>query len=90
MNHLLDDGLSPRTVQYVRAVLHRALEQALKWGLIARNVAGLVSAPRVKKAVAHPFTPDELSALLAAIRSQRLAPQFNDWLARVKADGFEL
>ncbi len=29
----LASGLSPRTVQYLRAVLRRAIGQALKWGL---------------------------------------------------------
>jgi integrase len=28
----LDAGLSPRTVQYLHSVLHRALKQALRWG----------------------------------------------------------
>jgi len=45
-------GLSPRTVQYVRAVLRRALGQAVKWSLVSRNVATLVDPPRsVRKPV---------------------------------------
>src|SRR5206468_3644553 len=36
LNKLRDSGLSPRTVQYVRATLRAALQQALKWGLVAR------------------------------------------------------
>src|SRR5215211_8588292 len=35
---MLDRSLSPRTVQYTHAVLHRALRQAVRWGLIPRNV----------------------------------------------------
>lgn len=46
MNDKLTEGLSPRTVQYLRAVIRRALGQALKWGLVARNVATLVDPPR--------------------------------------------
>jgi integrase len=42
----LDAGLSPRTVQYMHATLHRALGRAVKWGLIPRNVTEAVDAPR--------------------------------------------
>jgi integrase len=35
----LDAGLSPCTVQRLHAVIHRALKQALRWGLVARNVS---------------------------------------------------
>jgi hypothetical protein len=47
LNTKLSAGLSPRSVQYVRAILRRALGQALKWGLVARNVAALVDPPKV-------------------------------------------
>ena len=43
---LEDDGLSPRTRQYARAVLRRALRWAEQNGLVARNVAALVDGPR--------------------------------------------
>jgi integrase len=50
----LDAGLSPRTVQYTHAVLHRALKQALRWNLVPRNVTEAVDPPRlVKKEVQH-------------------------------------
>ncbi len=45
----LDAGLSPRTVQYIHSVLHRALKQALRWGLVARNVSEAVDPPRVRR-----------------------------------------
>jgi integrase len=40
------DGLSPRTRQYARAVLRRALRWAEQHGLVLRNVAALVDGPR--------------------------------------------
>jgi integrase len=43
---MLDRGLSPRTVQYTHAVLHRALRQAVRWGLVPRNVSEDVDRPR--------------------------------------------
>jgi integrase len=45
----LDTGLSPRTVQYLHVVLHRALKQALRWGLVPRNAAEAVDPPKVPK-----------------------------------------
>ena len=45
----LDSGLSPRTVQYIHATLHKALKQALKWRLVTHNVAEAVDPPRLLK-----------------------------------------
>ena len=39
-------GLSPRTVHYAHAVLHAALEQAVRWRLIATNPASGVAIPK--------------------------------------------
>ena len=42
----LDGGLSPTTVEHIYTTLHRALKQAVKWGLIRRNICEAVSVPR--------------------------------------------
>jgi integrase len=39
-------GLSPTTVSQLHAVLHRAVKQAVRWGLLTRNVTELADAPR--------------------------------------------
>lgn len=65
-------GLSPRTVQYVRATPRRALGQALKWGLVTRNVAALVEPPKGRRAEAQPFTAEEARALLDSVAGDRL------------------
>jgi integrase len=44
---LIADGLSPTTVRYSLTVLRMALKQAVDDGLIARNVAAAVQAPKV-------------------------------------------
>ena len=44
-----DRGLSARTVQYTHAVLHRALKQAKRWGMVDRNVADDVDPPRLRR-----------------------------------------
>ena len=72
MNRKLKSGLSPRTVDYCRAVLRRALNQALRWGHVPRNVATLVDPPRAKRPEIQPLTPDEAKALLDAVAGDRL------------------
>lgn len=78
LNSLLARGgeggkpLSPRTVQYVRAVLRHALNQALRWGYVSRNVAMLVEVPRVEKRSATLLNPEQGQRLLAAVAGHRL------------------
>ena len=68
----LDAGLSPRTVQYLHVVLHRALKQALRWDLVPRNVAEAVDPPKVPKKDVFPLSPDQARAFLEAARGNRL------------------
>ena len=65
-------GLAPRTVQYVRAVLRKALNQALKWNYVARNVADLVDSPRVEKYKIAPLSQAQAQRLLDAVQGHRL------------------
>src|SRR5207245_8883178 len=46
---MLAAGLAPRTVRYTHAVLHAALEQAVKWQRLARNPAELIDLPRPQR-----------------------------------------
>jgi integrase len=68
----LDSGLAPRTVQYIHVTLHKALKQALRWGLVSRNAAEAVNAPRPIKKEISPLSPDQSRALLEAAREDRL------------------
>lgn len=43
-----NQGLAPRTIQYVRAVLQQALDLAVQWGYVPRNVAKQVKTPTRK------------------------------------------
>ena len=72
LNLRLAGGLSPRTVQYIHAVLRRALGQAVRWGLVPRNVATLVDPPRVYQPEVEPMNPDQARAFLDAVRGHRL------------------
>jgi len=74
-------GLSTRTVQYLHAILRAALAQAMRDELITRNVAALVTAPRVSRDEIEPFTPEQARTLLAACQSDRLGALYTVALA---------
>lgn len=61
-------GLSVGTVRRVHSVLHRALVQALRWEWIWTNPASQASPPRARRSEIRPPSPDDLAALLAAVR----------------------
>ena len=66
-----ESGLSSRTVRYVHAVLHCALKQALKWGLLARNPAAMVDLPKQTRREMRVLTSEQARELLVAARSER-------------------
>jgi integrase len=72
LNTKADGKLSARTVQYLHAVLRKALNVALKDESIARNPAALVDPPRGAAREVEPLTPDEARRFLAAIEGNRL------------------
>lgn len=72
MNRKLAEGLSPKSVRYLRGTLRTALNQALRWGLVARNAASLVDGPRVERPEILPFGPEEARRFLAAVKGHRL------------------
>jgi integrase len=68
----LDEGLAPKSVKHLHTTLHRALKQAVRWGLVPRNVAAAVDAPRVRTPEMRPLSPAEARTLLDAARGNRL------------------
>ncbi len=64
----LDSGLSPRTVQYIHVTLKKALSQAVQDGLIPRNAAASVKAPKPIKKEVRPLTQGQAQAFLEAAR----------------------
>ncbi|MEO8898462.1 MAG: site-specific integrase [Candidatus Dormibacter sp.] len=57
-------GLSPTTVHHIHAVLHKALEQAVRWNLVPRNVADLVDSPRSGQKSMRALSPEQTRTLL--------------------------
>lgn len=74
-------GLSPQTVQHLRAIVRAALNDAVKWNLVPRNVAALVDGPRVPHHEIQPLSPDEARQLLEAVATHRLGALFSVALA---------
>ena len=60
----LDTGLSPRTVQYVRFVLRKALDQAVADNLIPRNPVAGVKSPQVRREEIKPLSPEQARLVL--------------------------
>jgi integrase len=72
LNALRVEGLSPRTVQYVRSTFRAALEQAIKWGYIARNVAAATEPPRGVTPKMKALNQQQAQLLLDAAKGHRL------------------
>jgi integrase len=64
-------GLSPQSRTNIRTVLRSALAQALKWGLVARNVAALVDAPRIPHKEVVPLDAVQANRLLEVTPDSR-------------------
>lgn len=69
-------GLSATTVRYIHAVIKEALKHAVKWGLLARNVADAVDPPRISRREQQAWSPEEAQRFLAAVREDRLYPLY--------------
>lgn len=67
-----ESTLSPRSVRYVLLVLRNALNKAVRWGLVGRNVASLVDPPRVPTHEVRVLSPEETKRLLEAAHGESI------------------
>jgi integrase len=58
----------------MHSVLHKALGQALKWGIVVRNVCDLVEAPHPKRKAPATLTPDQVKKFLETVKDHRWYP----------------
>ena len=74
-------GLDPKIVLEVHVILHKALRDACRRGLVVRNVAADAEAPKRRRPTGElrAWTAPQLQALLQVARRDRLFPAF--WLA---------
>jgi integrase len=67
----LDSGLSPATVQKIHVILHKALDQAVRWSLVPRNPTESVKAPRPAPQGIRPLDTEQTKAFLKAAYEDR-------------------
>jgi integrase len=75
-------GLSPRTVQYIHAIVHRAFRDAVKWERLARNPADAADPPtgtavEAGRPESITWTADQLRTFLERTRSSRFAAAYH-------------
>lgn len=68
----LDSGLSSATVHKLHVLLHKALKQAERWGLVPRNVAVDVDPPKVHKEEVRLLNNEQARKLLDTVKGDRL------------------
>ncbi len=61
-----------RTIVVLHAILHKALDQAVKWGLVPRNITDAVETPKIEKKEFRALTPEEAFRFLRAASEDRL------------------
>ena len=66
---LAKDGVSGFRARQVYALLHRALGDAVRWGLLASNPAATVERPRPRAAKRHIWSADEAMAFVRGIET---------------------
>jgi integrase len=69
-------GLSPTTVSHLHTVLHGAFAEAMRWGLVPRNVVALVRPPRKAHVEVVALTVEQARALLDAAAGNRFEALF--------------
>lgn len=67
-------GLSNRSVRYIHATLHKALEHAIKLGVIVRNPAGSVDVPRQERRDMQTMSESDIHILLEFAKSTAYYP----------------
>ena len=68
----LNQGLSSTTVNHLHAVLHKALNNAFRLGLVQRNITDMVDHPRMAHHEIAPLTAEQVGAFLTAATGERL------------------
>lgn len=78
-------GLSPRTVRICHTLIRQSLDQARRWGLIARNPSADASPPRQQRREITPPTVDQVRLLIDEANVDD--PEFGTYLWVLVATG---
>ncbi len=68
----LEEGLSSTSVHHLHVVLHRALDAALRLGLVQRNVCEMVEVPRIRHHEMTTLSEAQAQKLLTTAQGARL------------------
>ena len=75
-NNVECSGLSPKTVRSIHMVLHSALEQAVKEGLIKKNPTDGCNPPKLERKEMKVIQPEQIGAYLQAAANRNVLPMF--------------
>ncbi len=68
----LAEKLSSKVVHEIHGVLHLALKNAVRWGMVSKNVCDLVTPPRIISREVTPLSVDQARKLMMHMRGHRL------------------
>jgi integrase len=68
----LQEGYKPSTVHAIHEVIHRGLDQAIRWKYITENISEYASLPRVGKQENQTLTTEQAQKLLEAAKDHLL------------------
>lgn len=69
-------GLSSETIRRIHNILHSALKQAVKEGLVIRNAADSVEPPKIIRTEVKPLTKTDLNKFMDTVKKDRLYALF--------------
>jgi integrase len=68
----LDADLAPGSVRLMHGILHKALDQAVRWGVVPRNVCKATTPPKPNPEEIRPLDAEQAKRILEASRGNRL------------------
>jgi integrase len=68
----LNANLAPGSVRLMHGILHKALDQAVRWGAVPRNVCKATTPPRPNPQEIRPLDAEQAKRILEASRENRL------------------
>ncbi len=76
-SHMQQEGLSAKSVNNIHGMFHKALDKAVQWGLVPRNVCDAVSLPKQARHEIQPLNEEQARQLLVSAR-ELLALKWRD------------
>ncbi|MGB8344694.1 MAG: site-specific integrase [Ktedonobacteraceae bacterium] len=68
----LQETQSAGSIRMLHSILHEALDNAVRWNIVSRNICDAVTPPKPGKHEAQTLTPDQARKLLATVKGHDL------------------